>query len=349
MNADMVIVGAGIVGLCTAVAAVRGGRAVVVVDPGSASTAVSAASGGLIRRFDLGGGLGDLVSAGFDRMRECATACSAYQPTGALTLQYSNDPLPTHVRTRTVPYAARSMRRRWPQIAVPPNVIGVFEEGAGWVDAPVLLAAIRSELRSRGVEFVTDRADHLVTDRGRVRGVVTSAGRAIAAPRVLVAAGIGSTRLAATAGVDFPLRTRRIGYCLLRIGRDRTRGLPTIIDRVGGTWVRPCRDPDLVLVGRRQEVFGVPAEIRHDISDADVHEIRRTIAQLLPAAADAPLAGGVTAYDVARPAPGDPRVRHCPDPRGLTIAAGWNGGGFKAAPAIAELAFEPRVLVEEEV
>ncbi|MBY8863520.1 FAD-binding oxidoreductase [Nocardia sp. CA2R105] len=348
MNADTVIVGGGIVGLCTAAAAVHRGDTVVVVDPGSAATAVSAASGGLIRRFDLGGRLGDLATAGFDRLRESAQTCAAFHRTGALTLQYSSQALPTHIRARTMLYAARAMRQRWPQITVPPNVIGVFEDGAGWVDAPVLLATARTELADRGVEFVTDRVDRLVVDQRRIGGVVTGGGRSITASRVVVAAGSSTTGLAATAGVDHPLRTRRIGYCYLRLGSDRTAGLPTIVDRVSGTWVRPCRDPELVLIGRRQEIFGVPAEIRHEISDADVHEIRTAIAQLLPEAADAPLVGGITAYDVARPDPADPPLRHCVEPRGLTVVAGWNGAGFKAAPAIAELALGDRVSVEGE-
>ncbi len=341
VDADIVVVGSGIVGLCTAAAVVHRGGRVVVVAPGDAP--VSEASGGLIRRFDLDAGpLAELASASFDHLRAIASAYCAFQPSGALTLQYGHDPLPTHVRTRTVPYASQSLNQRWPQITVAPNVIGVFESGAGWIDAPRMLVAGRGDLRARGACFVRDRAVRVITTRGRVRGVVTAAGDRIMARRVVLAAGAGSMALARTAEVSYPLRTRKIGYCYFRVGRDRIRNLPSVVDRVGAAWVRPCTNPDFVLAGHKVQVFGVPAEVRHEISESDVRQIRAAVAPIFPLVADAPVVGGVTAYDAAPDFATPGPVHHCADPHGLTIAAGWNGGGFKAAPAIAELALEDR-------
>jgi glycine/D-amino acid oxidase-like deaminating enzyme len=54
-----------------------------------------------------------------------------------------------------------------------------------------------------------------------------------------------------------------------------------------------------------------------------------------PSLTQARAVGGVTAYD-AMAVGGDGVVTAWPQPRGLITAAGWNGGGFKIAPAVGD-------------
>ena len=337
MKSDVVIVGAGIVGLYAATAALHRGHTVTVVDPFIDAHTVSAVSGGLIRRFDLGGVLSHLAPASFDRLRAAAEAASAFHRVGSLTLQNAHDLLPTPVRAATTLYAAAALRQRWPQLAVEPNVIGIAEAGAGWIDAPSLLRAHRTDIRDRGAHLIQDRVHRILASNGQVSGILTDTGQLVATNRVLLTAGSASPALARSVGVEHPLDTRRIGYCFFRIG-DAAARLPTVVDRTRGIWLRPCSDPDVVLAGRHSQVRGVPPIIEPSASTAEVAAVRNAVAALLPAVAAAPVVGALTAYDAASTPKTPGPIHHCRNPEGLTIAAGWNGSGFKSAPALADLA-----------
>lgn len=339
MTADIVVVGAGIVGLCTAAAAHRSGDQVTVIDPDLGATSASTASGGLIRKYDLDGGhLAAHAASSFDPLRLLAKSFNTFHQTGSLTLQYTHDPLPVNIRADTAVFSAQALKDRWPQLEVSPNVIGIFEAAAGWIDAPSFLEALRQQLASSGVQFLAYPVDKISESHGYVTGVRTTHPELISAPRVVLAAGANSTGLARTVGVHYPLRTRRISYNYLSVGTDKTAKLPIVLDRTRSLWIRPCIDSDLLLVGQKstQYSFGSAEPVRPTTNS---RRVRATAAAIFPALGTAAIVGGVSAEDAAHTAnAGSRTVEHCATPEGLTIAAGWDGGGFKAAPILGHLA-----------
>mgnify|MGYP003571026246 CR=1 FL=1 len=83
------------------------------------------------------------------------------------------------------------------------------ERDEGWLDAYALLRAFRAGAIHAGVEYVTDRADGLMRDGGRLTGVALSDGGELGAGIVVNAAGPWAGGLAATAGIDLPVWPRR--------------------------------------------------------------------------------------------------------------------------------------------
>jgi glycine/D-amino acid oxidase-like deaminating enzyme len=158
----------------------------------------------------------------------------------------------------------------------------------------------------------------------------------VQARAVLLAAGVGSTALARTVGVDLPLRTRSVSYCVFR--PRRPAHVPAMVDSTTRAWLRPWNTPGAVLAGVSAESYDVPASVSHDVPLGEQQRIRDVVRHRYPELATAEVIGGVTAYDAMAPTGG--AVTAWPDPAGLVTATGWNGGGFKLAPAVGRLAAE---------
>ncbi|AZO59978.1 MAG: FAD-dependent oxidoreductase [Mesorhizobium sp.] len=87
---------------------------------------------------------------------------------------------------------------------LPDFALHVAEEG---VAEPVATAtALLADAERRGARLITGTVDRLTLSGGRLTGVVV-AGETIAADEVVIAAGAGAPAIAATAGVQLPIKT----------------------------------------------------------------------------------------------------------------------------------------------
>ncbi|MBG0855460.1 FAD-binding oxidoreductase [Streptomyces spinoverrucosus] len=338
-SADVVIVGGGIMGLTTAERLTARGHRVIVVDDTGATGGATSVSGGLVRAFEP-----TAAHAAW-----AAESCAVYQARGphgdwpalredgSLTL-IDRSGLRRATAALDVAHSAGheaevltpgDIARRFPSLTVPDHLLGVLEPHAGWLPAADVARAVRRDAGDR-LKLHTDRATALLHSDARIRGVRTTTGT-VYADAVLLAAGAGSEPLAASVGVRLPLRTRAIGYCLFRT--ESSAGLPTVVDHTTGAWLRPWGDGETVLAGVTSTVTGVPITVRRDVSATEEQRVRAVLKDRCPALAHAPVVGGVAAYDcLTTDGPGT--VTAWPRPRGLVTAVGWNGGGFKLAPAV---------------
>ncbi|MGW4597173.1 NAD(P)/FAD-dependent oxidoreductase [Streptomyces sp. NPDC004457] len=339
LRADVAIVGAGIIGLAGAEHLTAHGASVVVIDD-SATDAATPVSGGLIRAFDPAGAYAAWLVESCARYlaRGRHGSWPAVRRHGSLTLIDEGDlgraaPRIEAVRSAGLPVEvldAGDIVKRHPQLTVPRHVLGVMEPRAGWLPAADTLQALHRDA-GPALRLLRARALSLTHSSSRVRGVRTS-GPDVHADAVLLAAGVGSTPLAASAGVHLPLRTRAVSYCLFRV--EDTTGLPTMVDHTTGAWLRRWDTDRTVLAGVPSTRTGVPARTRDGVDTAEAERVRAVVARRFPQLAGAAAVGGVTAYDAMVPEAGPGSVTSWPSPHGLVTAAGWNGGGFKIAPAV---------------
>ncbi|MEW2512886.1 FAD-dependent oxidoreductase [Streptomyces sp. NPDC046870] len=340
LRADVAIVGAGITGLASAERLTAHGARVIVIDD-SATDAATLVSGGLIRAFDPAGAYATwpVESCARYLARGRHGSWPAVRRHGSLTLIDEGDlgrvtPRIEAVRGAGLPVEvldADDIAERHPQLTVPRHLVGVMEPRAGWLPAAETLQALHRDA-GPGLRLLRARALSLTHSSSRVQGVRTSGGADVHADAVLLAAGVGSTPLAASAGVDLPLRTRAVSYCLFRV--EDTTGLPTLVDHTTGAWLRRWDTDRTVLAGVPSTRTDVPARTRDGVDPAETERVRAVVAQRFPQLAGATAVGGVTAYDAMVPAAGPGSVTSWPRPHGLVTAAGWNGGGFKIAPAV---------------
>ncbi|MFF2774204.1 NAD(P)/FAD-dependent oxidoreductase [Streptomyces sp. NPDC058052] len=345
-TADVAVVGGGIIGLATAERLTAHGLTVAVIDPAGIAGGATSASGGLVRAFD----------PSTPRRRHAAAGLALYLRQGhrgtwpALRRQGS---LSLVARTGLPEAAAavadleaaghtaeiltaHDLAARFPSLDVPDDLAAVHEPDAGWLPVGQVARAMARDAGPR-LRTVPARATRLLTDGSRATGVHTTAGP-VRARAVLLAAGAASTGLAATAGVHLPLRTRAVGYCLFRVDDPvGLAALPTVVDRTTGAWLRPWGADGLVLAGVSSRETDVPEAVRRGVPPQEEERVRAVVRHRYPRLATAPLAGGVTAYDAMAPQ-GDGEVTARTGLAGLVTATGWNGGGFKLAPAIGEIA-----------
>ncbi|ARZ68294.1 FAD-dependent oxidoreductase [Streptomyces albireticuli] len=344
--ADVAVIGGGIIGLATAERLSAHGLSVVVIDERGPAGGVTGASGGLVRALDLSSAAHSWAAEGLDRYlrRGDHGRWPAVREDGSLTLFGADDTaraVEGVERVRATGHGAEildagEISRAFPGLAVPEGFTGVYEPRAGWLPARETAEAMLRDADS--VTFLGGvRALEIVTAGSRVTGVRTTAGL-VTTPAVLLAAGVHSTELARTAGVELPLRTRSVSFCVFAPRGRETGGagapgpLPAVLDSTTGGWLRRWDDGTAVLAGVPSPARDVPPAVTRGVPAAEEERVRAVARHRYPGLADADLVGGVTAYDAL--APGDMgTVTAWPDPYGLVTATGWNGGGFKQAPA----------------
>jgi glycine/D-amino acid oxidase-like deaminating enzyme len=133
--------------------------------------------------------------------------------------------------------------------------------GEGWLDAHGLMHALRRRAIALGVQYRTAAATAFECAAGRVHAVRLADGRTIACAFAINAAGTGAARLARSAGIELPVRSRkRCVYCFR--SPEPARGCPLVIDP-SGLYFRPEGDGFLCGIA--------PPE--HDDPDSDDFEV----------------------------------------------------------------------------
>jgi sarcosine oxidase subunit beta len=161
------------------------------------------------------------------------------------------------------------------------------------------------------------RVDRILVEAGNVIGLDTSEGT-IAAPRVILAAGIWSKDLGATAGVRIPVEPERRHVFFTEPGDPLPRELPLTIDFATGFYFH--REGSGLLFGGRQQ---------------SLEELAPIAAHRLPSLADLSVRGGWWGYYEVSP-DHNALVGETLDPAGLVYATGFSGHGFQQAPVIGE-------------
>jgi glycine/D-amino acid oxidase-like deaminating enzyme len=349
--ADCVIIGGGITGVSTAFhLAGLGMKRVLVLEKKFVGAGGTGRSVGIIRQLYPTPETSQMVLrslAVFERFGEAVGGTSGFVRCGALigvspamraTLERTLS-LQRQIGVRAEIVEPGDLARIEPRID--PSGLGavLWEPGSGYGDPSAVTAGYADAARKRGA--VIEQGVEVVAIRqagGRVVGVDTASGDRIDAPLVINAAGLWSPRVALLAGHELPIIVGR--HPVFIVKRDAAFGPAhtVYLDLAGGAYARP-ETGGLTLTGSLTD-----DETEHPM-DAD----------LLGAEAGFDEASAVLARTArAIPALGDSRFSHgyagafdiTPDwmpildespLRGLYVAAGMSGHGFKLAPAVGEM------------
>ncbi|MFE5839393.1 glycine oxidase ThiO [Arthrobacter sp. NPDC056493] len=365
LEADVAVVGGGVVGHGIAWEARRSGRSVVLIDEAPGSGASWAAAGMLAPVSELHyqeEGLLELMLESSARWPEFAATLSAGEDAGYLTtptlavgagpadrraLMDLRDVQRTH-GLEVEPLTIREARSREPLLS--PGISCALDIPADHqVDPRRLVRAVAAELAGHGQEIaaadgyaVREHAAGLLWDGGRVCGVRLAGGGTVRATETVVANGLAAAQLQnLPEGLQLPLRPVYGDILRLRVPghlqplltatvRGMVRGVPVyIVPRQDGT----------VVVGATQREDGVPGT-----SAGGVYQLLRDAQVLLPAVAELEL---LEATARARPGTPDnaPLLGRVPargqgpgtDVAGLIIATGFFRHGVLLTPAAAAI------------
>ena len=217
--------------------------------------------------------------------------------------------------------------------ALAPRVCAAaYTPGDGQAHPPGTTRAFAAAAQRHGARYLTRaRVDHLTLEHARVTGLVTSAG-SVGAGWVVLAAGAWTPRLAASIGLDLPLRTMApqmlltspapplLAPTVTAVGRPLSlKQLPSGEFFIGGGWPSDILDDGQRLACRVREdsVAGSWAVASAVVPAVGSQRVARSWCGLEAECFD-----------------GVPLIGPDPAHAGLYLAVGFSGHGFQIAPAV---------------
>jgi sarcosine oxidase, subunit beta len=348
MLPDVVVVGAGILGVSIAYHLSEIGKArVVVIDGRCLSAGATGRSGALVRaNYDnaadtrlalmslevfrnwehrIGG------RCGFKPFGHMEIAdCNSFASFGRLIDQQQQ----WGVDIRLIDSAeakARSSRLRLERS----DESIAYHGNAGACDPNMTNRTLHDAARARGVEFIFhEPVRSLAIGPGRAIGVRTGK-RTISAGSLVLATGAWTNQLLAPLALDFGFVTRLSRVAVFRPHEfDDGEAFPTMLDRSQQAWFRPMPDGCILVGAERGGLAGVDPDRIPDTAPRGLVKTYRTILarRFEVSAHAAPRGSWAGAFMMSRderPVVG--RVTHVPN---LFLAAGDSGTSFKISPAI---------------
>jgi glycine/D-amino acid oxidase-like deaminating enzyme len=338
----VLVVGAGIIGVSTAYYLSRHRSVDVTVCEQSevAEVGATAKSGGLIRGLHMSDADLRLAAEAVPLVQDIARRVGPgrYERTGFafLTKEANRAKLEAHVakaRYAGIGIAVLdrvSVRADYPDLHLEPDDVVAVEREAGYAGPKEVSASLAEWAAANGVRF---------RRRTRVTGLSASAhgslvaetpGGRIEADVVVLANGIWSHHLGATAGVHVPIRSRPIGTATVSVGGSGRLRIPVVIDDALGTYYRPD--------GAAGMLFGVDQEIdaagngSDELDPRAVRAARDKLVGRIPRAAGAAVLRGNVGFEAYTPDK-RPLVGWSGQP-GVYLATGMSGGGFKISAGV---------------
>ncbi len=335
MSADVLIAGAGVSGLATALALASAGLEVTLLDQGPAARESSWAGAGILSLL-LPWHYPEAVDALAERGRRLWPEWIArLQALTGLDAEYRASGMLVADAGELAAARAWGGRHGERVEAVPSGFMpacrlpagGIWLPEVAQVRNPRLARLLESAARALGVRVLPHTAaTGLEFGQGRLTGVQTAAGR-IACARAVICAGAWSQRLLGALALGVAIRPVRGQVLLLK---SRPGLLPTIVWR-GGRYLVPRADGH-VLVGSTLEEAGFDKSTTAEAAAELLAFAHETCPDLRQAAVVRQWAG-------LRPgAPGNlPTIARHPEVENLYLNAGHFRYGLTMAPAAAEL------------
>ena len=341
--AEVIVVGAGVVGASVAFHLAERGMNTLILDREGPAAGSTARSGALVRAHyptaleaDLAWESlteyferwGDRVGGGCGFTRTGFAYLAAKEKVEALR---HNVALQRGVGVETEVIEPDELTEIDPALRPDGIALVAYEPRGGYADPTMTAVGFLRAALARGARFERRSVTALRTRGDEVLGVETREGP-LDAPVVVLAAGAWAVPLAASVGLDVPIQPARAQVALF----ERPYSLPThltLIDSALGFYARPTAE-QATLVGTRDHLSWLDSPDGWDPEPdpAFVEEAANLMSQRIPALRDAPYRSGRAGVLDMTP---DGRPVLGPEgPKGLYLAVGWSGTGFKKAPAV---------------
>jgi glycine oxidase len=356
-TADVVVVGAGVIGLSIAWRAAQQGQRVVLADPQPGLGATHAAAGMLTPIAEAAYAEREIFGLGQDSLRrypdfvaelQAVTGLpTGFRQAGTLQVAYDSDDLAALAETRVLQetfgvhlqqLTARECRAAEPMLD-PAVRGGLLAPGDGSVDPRLLAVALQQAAEGAGARIIRQRVTEIRCAAGRADGVRLADDSIVQAPWIVLAAGWQSGGIAGLPAGGAP-QVRPVKGQIIRLRTTATTdaaGLPagllqrTVRGIVRGSSVYLVpRDSGELVVGATQEELGPDMTV----TAGGVWELLRDARTLVP---------GITELEVAdivaglRPGtPDNAPVLGPSELPGLVLATGHFRAGVLMAPVTAD-------------
>ena len=354
---DILVVGAGIFGITTALEMKERGYRVAVLDPGplphplAASTDISkmvrmeygadesymtlgeqAYLGWLQWNEELGDAL--FHDVGVSRLTRMPMAPGGYEYESYHLLRKRGH-TPERLTEETI-------SRRFPAWKPGLFVDGFFHAQGGYVESGRVVAALVRLAQAKGIILYPDQmVKALIKEDHQVKGVCTGDGSVFHAEHIVVAAGAWTVLLVSELASLLKITGHPVFH--LKPANPDLFTAPLFpaftVDVAQTGWYGFPFHPREQVVKIANHGVGQVLHPEHDervVTDRDVEQLRTFLAATIPALSDAPLVATRRCLYVDTP-DGDFWIDHHPHYAGLTVATGDSGHAFKFAPILGGL------------
>ena len=232
------------------------------------------------------------------------------------------------------------LSRRFPAWSAEAWPHGYLNPHAGWAESAEVVRRLAADARLAGVHVSENTPIATLVERGsRVVGAVTESGRVLRAHTIVVAAGAWTPTLVPELhGALTPVGQPVLHFSVSDPRRwQAPRFTPWAADISQTGWYGFTATAEGILkIGHHGLGLGVPLEPHASVPDAHVSRCRGFLLESLPELADAPLVGSRVCY-YCDSFDGYLWIGRDPNRRGLVVAAGGSGHGFKFAPILGPL------------
>ncbi len=342
------MIGGGVAGLSTARALVELGMTdVLVLERDTVGSGGSGKSSGIVRCHY---GIPSLAAMAWhalpvlERAEEILGAPSGYTRTGYLVgvgrqnlgALRANVAMQRRLGIETDLVGHDVARELWPNAELDEFAEFAYEPRGGYGDGHQTALAFATAARRGGARLDQHaRVAALDVRHDRVVGVVLADGCRVGAAQVVLAAGPWSTALAASVGLDLPVRAQRAQILLVDPGQP-VGPVPVFSDLVSLQYVRT--EGTGLLVGdsdHSDPEWSHPDGYRERVSDEELAVAVPKFAARFPGLAGAALSSSYAGcYDVTPDY--NPVIGRAPVD-GLWLCTGFSGHGYKISPAVGEL------------
>jgi sarcosine oxidase subunit beta len=341
-SADVVIIGAGIMGSAIAHAlAERGVTNTVVLEKDAIARGATAdAAGGIRQQFSTETNirLATYSVRIWEQYRERFGIDINLRQQGYLFLL--DDPAEEETFRRNLALQqSLGVPARWvtpdeiaeinPHVRLDDVIGGTFCPEDGWCDTYNATIGFAQAARRQGVEFLEETAaTGIRVEAGKVTGVDTSAG-AIATELAIICAGPHTRSVGSLAGVEIPVDPyRRMSFITEPFDRLPAT-LPMTIEFSTGLYFHPESHGFLFGMGDRSE----PSSFNKTIDEEWMMTTVERLVERASAFEDANILRGWAGFYEVTP-DDNPVLGYVEDVAGLAVAAGFSGHGFMQGPAI---------------
>lgn len=346
-TADAVVVGAGVMGASVAFHLARAGvRQVVVLEKTGIAAGGTGKSAAFIRMHYTNEPEARMAIASFPVYQHWADAVGGdcgFTRTGFLMTVLPEDAealrrnvvMLQDLGVKTEVLTAAEVKAAAPALATEDLALAAYEPESGYADPIATTQAFLDRAQALGARLeVGAEVLALRTRAGRIAGVETTRGP-VDTPTVVLLTGPWTPRLLRTAGAELHITPHRAQLAAFRRPPPLAAGHPAVIDGAVGAYFRPTRDHlTLVGVGLWNGQGPTDPDTYEQANDPEFLPVARAkLARRLPAMGEAPyVRGHAGIYDMSP----DTRaiLDEVPTVRGLFVAAGFSGTGFKKAPAV---------------
>lgn len=347
-RADVVVIGAGIMGASIAFQLSKSGRRVVVLDERNPVGGISGRTFGQIRQHYSNELLVEMAKYGFDTIQNWSERVGfgdpGYARMGYLLLVVEaqieactrNIELGQSLGVDTRLVGRDEIAAIEPVLETADLAGGAYEPDGGYIDVTRMVLSWLAGAHANGVDVRWGTAaESIEISGGKISGVRSSSGL-IETDVVVASTGAWARDLLDPIGVEVPVERRRLDMVALEQAPGKPRIRTCVTDGNSNVVLRPDMGARMLAVAYASELplvedpLGPAPEADHQAHLARLHQ---AFSERLPAYVDAPVVE-VTAGAYATTPDYHPILGWAPSVDGLYLALGFSGHGLKLSPSI---------------